>query len=80
MRGVYKEVDPPHRWVYTETYDFSPLTLLVTTVLDEAGGKTLLTQTIRYSSNAERDGDFDAVASSSTEIYAKLEHYLASSQ
>src|SRR6266436_8074997 len=76
MRGVYKKVDPPHRWVHTETYDFSPLTLSVTTVLDEVRGKTVLTQTILYSSKEERDGDFDAVASSSAEIYAKLEHYL----
>jgi uncharacterized protein YndB with AHSA1/START domain len=65
MRGVYEEVDPPHRWVHTETYDFSPLTLLVTTVLDEVRGKTVLPQTILYSSKEQRDGDFDAVASSS---------------
>jgi uncharacterized protein YndB with AHSA1/START domain len=80
MRGVYKEVDAPHRWVHTETYDFSPLTLLVTIVLDDVRGKTVLTQTILYSSKEERDSDFDAVASSSAEIYAKLEHYLTSSQ
>jgi len=80
MRGVYKEIDPPHRWVHTETYDFSPLTLLVTIVLDEVGGKTVLTQTMLYASKADRDGDFDPVASSSAEIYAKLEHYLNSSQ
>ena len=79
MHGVYREIDPPHRWVHTETYDFSPLSLLVTTVLDEVRGKTVLTQTILYSSKEERDGDFDAVASSSAEIYAKLEHYLESS-
>ena len=80
MRGVYKEVDPPHRWVHTETYDFSPLALLVTTVLDELGGKTAMTQTILYSTKEERDGDFEAVESSSTEIYAKLERYLDSPQ
>src|SRR6185503_11110819 len=33
MRGDYTEVDPPRRWVHQETYDFSPLKLLVTTVL-----------------------------------------------
>jgi uncharacterized protein YndB with AHSA1/START domain len=80
MRGVYKEIDPPHRWVHTETDDFSPLALLVTTVLDEVRGKTVLTQTMLYSSKEERDGDFDAVASSSAEIYAKLDDYLKSSQ
>ena len=80
MRGDYTEVDPPRRWVHQETYDFSPLKLLVTTVLDEARGKTVLTQTLLYSSKEERDGDFDAVAGSSAEIYVKLEHYLESSK
>ena len=28
MRGDYEEVDPPHGWVHTETYDFSPLRLV----------------------------------------------------
>jgi uncharacterized protein YndB with AHSA1/START domain len=78
MSGVYQEVDPPYHWVYTETYDFSPLTLLVTTGLDEARGETVLTQTILYPSKEERDGDFDAVANSAAEIYAKLERYLDS--
>jgi uncharacterized protein YndB with AHSA1/START domain len=80
MRGVYQEVDLPNRWVYTETYDFSSLALLVTTILEEVSGKTFLTQTIRYPSKEERDGDFDAVASSAAELYAKLEQYLSSSQ
>lgn len=80
MRGVYEEVDRPHRLVHTETYDFSPLALLVTTVLDDERGKTVLTQTILYSAKEERDGDFVAVASSSAEIYANLERYLESSQ
>jgi uncharacterized protein YndB with AHSA1/START domain len=80
MRGVYSEVDPPHRWVHTETYDFSPLQLLVTTVLNEVRGKTVFEQTILYPSQKERDGDFVGVASSATDIYAKLERYLESSK
>jgi uncharacterized protein YndB with AHSA1/START domain len=78
MRGVYQEVDPPRRWVYTETYDFSPLALLVTTVLEEVRGETVLTQTILYPTKADRDSDFDAVAGSAAELYTKLESYLAS--
>jgi uncharacterized protein YndB with AHSA1/START domain len=76
VRGVYKEIDPPHRWVHTETYDFSSLTLLVTTVLVEVRGKTVWTQRIVYSSQTERDADFDGVASSAAEIYDKLAQYL----
>jgi uncharacterized protein YndB with AHSA1/START domain len=77
MSGVYQEVDPPHRWAYTEKYSFSPLTLLVTNELDETDGKTILTQTILYGSKEERDGDLDAVSSSAEELYTKLERYLA---
>ena len=57
---------------------FSPLALLVTNVLEEVHGKTVLTQTILYSSKEERDGDLDAVSSSAAELYAKLERYLES--
>jgi uncharacterized protein YndB with AHSA1/START domain len=80
MRGVYQEMNAPHRWVHTETYDFSPLTLLVTIVLNEVDGKTLLKQTIVYPSKEERDGDFDPVAGSCAELYTKLDRYLESSR
>lgn len=78
MSGAYREVDPPRRWVHTETYDFSPLTLIVTTALEDVAENTVLTQTIQYESKADRDGDFEAVASSSAEIYRKLDNYLKS--
>ena len=80
MTHTYQEIDPPRRWVHTETYDFSPLTLVVTTALEEALGKTVVTQTVLYSSKQERDGDLDAVATSAAEIYTKLDHYLRSSK
>ena len=76
MSGVFEQVDAPRRWVHTETYDFSPLRLLVTLVLEESGGKTILTQTVLYPSKEERDGDFDAVAGSVV-VFDKLERYLA---
>jgi uncharacterized protein YndB with AHSA1/START domain len=78
VRGAYETVEPPHRLVYKETYDFSPLELRVTTVLDQAGGETAFTQTIRYSSKQKRDDDFDGVATSAAEVYASLESYLRS--
>jgi uncharacterized protein YndB with AHSA1/START domain len=77
VRGAYQAVDPPRRLVYTETYDFSPLTILVTTALDMASEGTVFRQTLRYSSREERDGDFDAVATSAAEAYTNLERYLA---
>ena len=76
MRGVFEQVDAPRRWVHTETYDFSPLRLLVTLVLEESGGKTVLTQTVLYPSKEERDGDYEAVAGSVV-VFEKLDAYLA---
>jgi uncharacterized protein YndB with AHSA1/START domain len=76
VRGAYEAVDPPHRFVYTETYDFSPLRIHVTTDLDAAGRETVFRQTLVYSSKQERDEDFDGVATSATEAYAELERYL----
>lgn len=76
VRGTFETVDPPHRFVYTETYDFSPLKVLVTTSLEEAGEKTIFKQTLRYSSKQERDEDFPGVATSSNQAYARLDRYL----
>ena len=75
-----RAVDPPRTFVYRETYDFSPLKVLVTTALDQAGSETVFKQTIVYSSKQERDDDFDGVATSATEVYANLERYLESSR
>lgn len=77
VRGTYEAVDPPRRFVYAETYDFSPLQVLVTTDLDAVAAKTVFKQTLLYSSKQERDEDFDGVATSSKEAYARLERYLA---
>lgn len=78
VRGAVKAVDAPRRWAYTETYSFSPLEIAVTTSLDEAGATTVFTQTLLYASQAERDEDFDGVASSAAEAYDNLDSYLAS--
>ena len=80
VRGAYLTVDPPQRWVYTETYDFSPLKVLITTALDQVGSETVFKRTMMYSSKQERDDDFEGVASSATEVYANLERYLGSSR
>ena len=77
VRGSYEAMDPPRQFVYTETYDFSPLSVLVTTTLEEDGAKTVLQQMLRYSSKRERDEDYDGVVSSATEAFSRLERYLA---
>lgn len=76
VRGEFEDVSPPQRLTYVETYDFSPLRILVTTTLEARGGRTLLKQTLRYASKQERDADFDGVATSSTEAWGNLERHL----
>jgi uncharacterized protein YndB with AHSA1/START domain len=50
MGGVFREIVPPERIVSTEKFDQSwyPGEAVGTIVLTERGGKTTLTQTVRY--------------------------------
>ena len=58
MRGVFQEVKAPERIVQTEVFDdpWYPGEAIGTLVLTEQGDKTLLTLTMRYDSQATRDG------------------------
>ncbi|HEY7816927.1 MAG TPA: SRPBCC family protein [Vicinamibacteria bacterium] len=54
--GVYREISPPDRLVYTEIFEpFPDAESLVTAVLTEEGGKTRLTVTCQYPSREVRD-------------------------
>ncbi len=57
MRGVYREIVAPERFVATEKFDepWYPGEALVTNTLAERGGKTTLTLTVRYESPEARD-------------------------
>jgi uncharacterized protein YndB with AHSA1/START domain len=57
MGGVYREVVAPERIVATEKFDeaWYPGESLNTLVLVEKGGRTTLTQTMRYESKETRD-------------------------
>lgn len=57
MGGVYREVQAPERLVTTEKFDeaWYPGESLITLVLTEHGGRTTLTQTMRYESPAARE-------------------------
>lgn len=56
MYGTFREVAPPHRLVQTEIHrDWDEGAALVTTVLEETGGHTAMTVTVRYSSAEIRD-------------------------
>jgi len=57
MGGVYREIVQPERLVTTERFDeaWYPGEGLNTLVLAEQGGRTTLTQTMRYESREARD-------------------------
>jgi uncharacterized protein YndB with AHSA1/START domain len=82
-QGIYTEILPPERFVSTEYYDddwtqggstntvaFTPL----------AGGRTLVTTTVMYSSREARDGALATPMATGMEIgFSRLDDLLASS-
>jgi uncharacterized protein YndB with AHSA1/START domain len=58
MSGVFREIAPPDRLVFTEIWDddWTGGEALNTIVFTEDAGKTTLTQTVLYSSREARDG------------------------
>lgn len=55
--GVYREVLPPDRLVFTFEWEGMPGHVSVQTVtLEERGGQTMMTGTLRFDSVADRDG------------------------
>jgi uncharacterized protein YndB with AHSA1/START domain len=85
MRGVYREIVPPDRLVYTEHYDgFSEVgwrpedDTLITTILTEQDGKTLLTSTLLYPSTDVRDAALELKPAwgGAAESYDRLEELL----
>lgn len=57
MGGVYREIQAPERIVSTEKFEeaWYPGEAVGTVVMTEAGGKTLVTTTVRYESQDARD-------------------------
>jgi uncharacterized protein YndB with AHSA1/START domain len=63
FRGVYREIVPGERLVYTECYDvpqFDRPRWLTTVTFEAASGGTVLTHTIRHNSREARDGHLQA--------------------
>jgi uncharacterized protein YndB with AHSA1/START domain len=56
FHGVYRELEPPGRAVYTEIFEaFPDVESVVTALLTEEGGKTRITVTVSYPSVEVRD-------------------------
>jgi uncharacterized protein YndB with AHSA1/START domain len=59
FKGEWREIAPPQRLVFTQIYDVEPFSdkeVLVTVVLTEQDGETLMTETISFKSKEDRDG------------------------
>ena len=80
MGGVYREIVAPERLVTTERFDeaWYPGEALNTLVLIEKGGRTTLTQTMRYESRDARDAVIKSnMESGVTASYDRLAELLA---
>ncbi len=79
MSGEFREVVPPERLVSMEHFDevWTGGDTLVTVVFSEAGGRTTLTMTLRYSSKAARDGALQSpMEDGMAQAYNRLEELL----
>jgi uncharacterized protein YndB with AHSA1/START domain len=58
MSGVFRDIKVPELLVNTELFDedWTGGETLVTTAFEEQGGRTIVSATVRYSSQAARDG------------------------
>jgi len=80
MGGVYREVQAPERLVSTEKFDeaWYPGESLNTLVLVEQGGRTTLTQTMRYESREAREAVIQSgMESGVAASYDRLDEVLA---
>ena len=77
--GVYREITPPERLVFTEIFEAFPDTeSVVTAVFSEEAGKTRLTATVLYPSVEVRDGVMQSGMSKGAAIsYDRLEEVVA---
>jgi len=81
MRGVYREIVPPERFVHTESFDdpWYPGQSLITTVLVEQDGRTTLRSTMLYESREARDAVLASpMEGGVAESYDRLARLLAS--
>jgi uncharacterized protein YndB with AHSA1/START domain len=77
--GVYREIEPPGRLVYTEGYEAMPgHDYLVTATFEEKDGKTTLTSRLQYKSKEDRDGHIQSgMEPGMRETYDRLGEHLA---
>lgn len=81
FKGVYREIVPPERLVYTQIFDFPGLSdheLLVTVTFDERDGQTLLTGRLLFESVEDRVAAMETgMAHRMAETLDRFEEHLA---
>ena len=84
VRGTFREVKAPERWVHTEEYAAAgaPETpgaehALETIVLTEKAGKTTLTMTMHFPSKQARDTAGQGMADGMEECYRRIDALIA---
>ena len=82
FKGVYREIVPPEKLVFTQIYDvelWSIYETTITSILTEMDGKTTLTSTLVFNSVEERDGMIaSGMESGAAETYERLDQHLRS--
>lgn len=77
MRGQYKEIVPPHRLVWTESWGGDWPEMLNTMELSEQDGRTTITTTVRYPSKQTRDAAMETgMKEGMAHSYDRLDEYL----
>jgi uncharacterized protein YndB with AHSA1/START domain len=79
MSSVYVELDPPNRMVTKERFDdpWYEGEAIVTVELTENDGKTTLTTTVKYATEAARDSVLKSPMDEGMAVgYTRLENYL----
>ena len=77
ITGTYREIRPPEKLVFTESWGKEWPETINDLVFSEEGGKTTVTQTIRYPSKAARDAALETGMRDGTiRGYARLDGYL----
>jgi uncharacterized protein YndB with AHSA1/START domain len=80
MTGVYREIDPPRRLVYTERYvteGFTSNEALVTVLFAEHDGMTTLTSTVLHGSKEDCEGHLGSgMERGAAAVYDRLEALL----
>ena len=77
MRGVYREIKPPERLVFTESWGADWPETLNTLVLSEKDGKTTITSTMLYPSKEARDAALKTgMKDGASESFDRLAEYL----